>query len=157
MDIRLLTVTRLNDHLDEIWSFIDGLSDDQLRNRPSSGSWSMWEIIRHLFEVQETHVVLLTQMLVEERPDAGPMCLDNHAGDRHLGGDLRTGMKEFERQRHNLVSLLGALTAQHWQREANHPSVMHFTVEKCMEGLMRHEEYHLYELYRIFFGAGRDG
>jgi hypothetical protein len=60
-------------------------------------------------------------------------------------------VRDFAEQRVNLVSLLDALDDRQWVREAIHPTIKHFSVEKCMEGLMRHEECHLYDLYKIFF------
>ena len=151
MDLKVLIATRLNDHLDELKSFLDGLTPEQLSERPSDILLSLSSLAHHIIDVQEHYIDIVSRILLDDMPACDPSCLDDHETDltRHLSGRL----KDFEDQRRNLVSLLNALSEDHWKREGTHPDIAHYTLEKCMEELMRHEEFHFFEMYRIFFGV----
>jgi len=153
MDLKTLIATRLNDHLDELRSFVDGLTEDQLKDRGPNGRLSLADITLHLAEVQEGFVAMLSQILQEDAPVLSPPLLNNHCTRNFTDADLKPRMKEFDGQRRSLVSLLNALDDHHWKREGAHPKIQHYTVEKCLEEMMRHEESHFYEMYQIFFGA----
>jgi len=151
MDVRNIVVGRLNDHAYELDSFIDGLTPAQLRARLYNNQRSIWELALHIVELQDISIGWLARMLVEDRPSLDDMTSDEPRNPA-LDEDLFVRIKEFQEHRKNLVALLNALTDSQWKREGIHPRIRHFTVEKCMEGLMRHEEHHLYHIYNTFFG-----
>lgn len=157
MDLKRLIATRLNDHLDELGSFVDGLTDQQLQDRGPNGQLSLADITLHLAEVQEGYLAMLSQILLEDLPPLAPVPLDKHCTANAVQSDLRPRLKEFDNQRRSLVSLLNALADHHWRREGVHPTIPHYSLETCLEEMMRHEESHFYEMYQIFFGAnGRE-
>jgi len=150
-------VSRLSDHLDELKSFVDDLPQEQLWERPAADRWSMGEIVVHLIEKQDNHIEWITRMIVEDNPKLDEVQPDQHAANPVESELLRHRLKDFCDQRITLISLLNALDDVQWHREAIHPSIKHFSVEKCMEGLMRHEEYHLYDVFKIFFDVNGEG
>jgi uncharacterized damage-inducible protein DinB len=152
MDLKTLIVTRLSDHLDELQSFLKGLPDAQLQERPASDRWSIGENALHIIDMQDTYLQWVARMIVEEMPVLENGSVEQVTERRHPMEELPRRLKEFSEQRKTLLSLLNALTDQQWVREGVHPQIKHYTVEKCMEGLMRHEEYHFYEMYNMFFG-----
>jgi len=152
MEHRTLIITRLAEHGEEVRSFTQGLSEQNLKERPSPDKWSLHELVLHLIETQDIFIQRLTRLLVEEKPDIEPFEPDRARREglylvEHLEGRLAT----FTEQRATLVKLLQTLADNQWLREGKHPDIRHYTVEKCMEGLMRHEEHHLYQMYNVFF------
>ena len=152
MDLKSLIVNRLSDHLDELQSFLNGLPDEQLRERPGPDKWSIGESALHIIEVQDIYLQWVALMIVEDVPKLENGSVEKVSLDHYTVDDLPRRLKEFSEQRRNLLSLLSALTDQQWVREGIHPRINHYTIEKCMEGLMRHEEHHFYEMYNLFFG-----
>ena len=152
MNMKNIVVGRLNDHIDELDSFIDGLAPAQLRARPDTDQKSIWEIALHIVDLQDISIGWLARMLVEDLPGLEDGPNENGPDNRYFDQDLFARLKEFREHRKNLISLLNALTDSQWKKEGIHPRIKHFTVEKCVEGLMRHEEHHLYHIYNLFFG-----
>jgi len=153
MDLKNLIATRLNDHLDELRSFVDGLTSEQLSERLPDVSLSLEDIAHHLIDVQEHYVEVVSRILLEEHPRFDPSCLVSHTSENGFDRSLVSRIRGFDEQRRSLVSLLNALSEDHWKMEGLHPDIPHYTLEKCMEELMRHEEFHFFEMYRIFFGV----
>ena len=152
MDLKSLIVNRLSDHLDELQSFLNGLPEEQLRERPGPDKWSIGESALNIIEVQDLYLQWVALMIVEDVPKLERGSIEEVSDNHYIVDDLPRRLKEFSEQRRNLLSLLSALTDQQWVREGIHPHIKHYTIEKCMEGLMRHEEYHFYEMYNLFFG-----
>ncbi len=153
MDLKTLIATRLNDHLDELRSFIDGLTVEQLNERPPDVPYSLADVAQHLMDVQEHYVDIVSRILLNERPSFDPSCLENHTSHTDLAQHLAARIKDFDDQRRSLVSLLNALSEDHWNMEGSLAVIPHYTLENCMEDLMSLEEFHFYEMYRMFFGV----
>jgi hypothetical protein len=153
MDLRRLIIGRLASHPGEIQTFTDGLDEDQLRERPLPGKWSIHEITMHLAEVQDIFMERVARMLTDSKPDITPFHPDEARNNGlYLEHNFSRRVKDFAQQRTALVSLLETLRNEQWLLEGRHPEIPLYSVEKCMEGLMRHEESHLYQMYNTFFG-----
>ena len=153
MNIRHTILERLGAHIEELHSLTDGLAEEQLNKRPSEGKWSLHEIAMHLAEVQDVFVERITRILTEDKPAITPYRPEEaREKGQYFTQNFQKRIREFEVQRTTLVSLLQTLTDEQWKLEGIHPDVKHYTIEKSMEGLMRHEEHHLYQMYSIFFG-----
>ncbi len=151
-ETRILIIDRLRSHLQELQSFSNGLTEEQLKERPATGSWSIHEIAMHLVELQDVYVEQMARMLVEKQPVIIPhVC--THTNGSYLSLCFPEQIRSYMEQRKTLTSLLQSLDDKQWRREGNHPDVKNYTVEKCMESLMRHEEHHLYEMFNVFFGV----
>jgi len=154
IDNRKLIIRRLGEHAEEIESFTNGLTEGQLKERPAPGRWSLHEVAMHVVEVQDIFVERIARILVEDGPEIVPFEPDTARQEGlYLAEDLSRRMKEFYEQRKNLLGLAQTLTDEQWIREGNHPEVKHYTVEKCLEAMMRHEEHHLYQMFNLFFGT----
>jgi uncharacterized damage-inducible protein DinB len=152
MDHRNLIITRLAEHVDELRSFTQGLTEQQLKERPAKEQWSLHELVMHLIEMQDVFIQRLTKLLVEEKPTIEPFEPDDaRKRGLFLMESLEGRLATFLDQRATLVKLLQTLSEQQWQLEGVHPEIRHYTVEKCMESLMRHEEHHLYQMFNVFF------
>ena len=155
MDIRRTILERLKVHPAEIHSLTDGLSEEQLKERPAERKWSLHELTMHLCETQDVFVERAARMLTEERPQIVPYEPDEaRQNGLYFTENLTKRMREFEVQRATLISLLQTLTDAQWKREGSHPEMKHYTIEKAMESFMRHEEHHLHQMFNVFFGLG---
>jgi len=151
MDLKTLITSRLNDHLEEVRSFVDGLTEEQLADQPTNGNGSLSDIVFHLAVTQESYLRIVSRILTEDLPQVTPPPL--YDPTKQEGPGLIQRLGEFGQRRRDLVSLLNALSDHHWKREGKHPVIFHYTLEKCMEEMMRHEESHLFEMYELFFGT----
>jgi hypothetical protein len=153
MEMRTLVVRRLREHLEELESLTQGLTPELLKERPGEGRWSLHEIVMHIVETQEVFSERIARILVEERPVIalyGPDAARREGA--YLARNFSEGMATLRRQRDHLLTLLSSLTGTQWDLEGEHPEIRHYSVERCMESLMRHEEHHLYAMFNIFFG-----
>jgi hypothetical protein len=151
--LRTLIIRRLREHLEELQSLTEGLTPELLKERPGDGRWSLHEIAMHIVETQDVFGERIARMLVEERPVITPFSPDAARREGSYGKrDFTEGMTSLGRQRHNLLTLLGSLRDEQWRLEGEHPEIRHYSVERCMESFMRHEEHHLYGMFNIFFG-----
>jgi hypothetical protein len=148
-----MVLRRLREHLDELASLTEGLTPELLKERPGDGRWSLHELGMHLAEVQDVFSERVARMLVEERPEVVPFVPDAARREgSYLTRNFAEGMRRFRSQRETLLALLASLTDRQWDLEGDHPEIRHYTVERCMESLMRHEEHHLYTMFNVFFG-----
>lgn len=153
MDNRSLILERLAQHVDEIRGFTAGLAESQLGERPAPAKWSLKEIVMHLAEVQDIFIERVTRILTEENPPINPFVPDKARQEGlYLSANFEGRMKDFEAQRRNLFAIVRDISDVQWKREGDHPDVRHYTLEKCLEAMMRHEENHLLQMFNVFFG-----
>ena len=154
MDNRKLILERLAQHIDEIRGFTSGLSEGQLGERPAPTKWSLKEIAMHLVETQDVFIERVTRILTEGNPPIKPFTPDKARQEGlYLSANFEGRMKDFELQRRNLFVILQNASDAQWKREGVHPEVKHYTLEKCLEAMMRHEEHHLLQMFNVFFGV----
>jgi uncharacterized damage-inducible protein DinB len=149
-------IERLKSHPEEIRSLTNGLTDDQRKQRPAEGRWSLHELTMHLCEVQDVLIERVARMLTEDKPAISPY-KPSEAQEKgsHLTRNFDKRLKEFELQRTTLASLLETFTDEQWHLEGQHPEMKSYTIEKAMEALMRHEEHHLNQMFNVFYGMER--
>jgi hypothetical protein len=153
LNIRQTIIERLKQHVEEIHSFTNGLSSDQLKARPADDKWSLHELVLHLCEVQDVFIERLVRMLTEEGPQITPYEPDAmRRNGIYLTQNFTQRLVEFEKQRGTLTALLQSLTDDQWKLQGKHPQMKLYTIERSMEDLMRHEEHHLHQMYTVFFG-----
>jgi len=144
---------RLREHLDELESFTHGLTEEQLKERPRPSQRSLYEIALHLGRMQDAYIDRVAVMLMEKNPVLENVSVNGvpiHAED----GNSRIKLRSYIEQRKTLLALLGSLEDRQWKMEGTHPCVKNYTIEKCMEELMRREECQLFEMFSVFFGYG---
>ncbi|HCV42828.1 MAG TPA: hypothetical protein DGH68_05050 [Bacteroidetes bacterium] len=151
MNIRKALIQRLKAHAEEICTFTVGVSEERRKERPAKGKWSLHELTMHLCEVQDVFLERIARMLTEDKPAIIPYSPDEaRESGFHLTENFSKRLKEFEVQRTTLASLLETLTDEQWRLQGEHPEMKHYTIERAVEGLMRHEEHHLYGMFNLF-------
>jgi uncharacterized damage-inducible protein DinB len=149
-------VERLKSHPEEMRSLINGLTDNQRQQRPAKERWSLHELTMHLCDVQDAFIERVARMLTEDKPDISPYKpSEEQERGSHLKENFDKRLREFVLQRTTLIGLLDTLTDEQWQLEARHPEFKSYTIATAMEGLMRHEEHHLDQMFNIFYGMER--
>lgn len=152
LENRTLIIRRLRDHLDEIEGFVHGLTPQQLVEQPAPGHWSIHEIILHLAEMQAAFVDSIARMLVERKPVITPPDCSTRDDGYYLQQSFAENYRGLKEQRLTLLYLLESLDEKQWELEGEFKGIRHYSVEKCMESLMRYEEKQLYNLFNVFFG-----
>src|SRR5579862_7667354 len=126
-----MTEAELKKHLDaaekspkEVASAVSGLPDQILRYKPSSGKWSILEVLAHLADIEIVYGYRLRQMLADKDPVLAPM--DQDAWAKNLGY-LESAPAEmialYGLNRHANLKLLRRLKADDLKKSAFHPEL----------------------------------
>ena len=125
----------------------DGLTDDELRRRPSPGEWSILEVCCHLRDAAEVEGERVRRLAEEENPTLVPYDQEALARDRDYQGDdirrVRTALRAFWG---GLAYQLEGLTDAQWERAGVHPEIGRVTVRERAERQVEHGQAHLAQL-----------
>ncbi len=126
---------------------VQGLSDDDLRRRPSPDEWSILEACCHLRDAAEEEGNRIRRLVEEEQPTLVPYDQEAWARDRNYQGDdprrVRTALRAFWG---GLAYQLEALSDQEWERGGTHPEWGAVTVRSRAELEVEHAQAHLEQL-----------
>jgi len=138
------------DLIDEV---IDGLTDEELRRRPSPDEWSILEVCCHLRDAAQEEGVRIRRLVEEVEPTLEPYDQEEWARERNYQdedpGRVRTAQRAFWG---GLAYQLEGLTDEHWERAGIHPEIGRVTVRSRAERQVEHGQAHLTQLKAI-----RDG
>ncbi len=145
---------QVTDYLRQVPDLIDeaiqGLSDDELRHRPSPDDWSALEICCHLRDAAQEEGVRVRRLVEEEGPALEPYDQEVWARERNYQGDdirrVRTALRAFWG---GLAYLLEGLTDEQWERAGTHPEWGAVTVRSRAEREVEHAQAHLEQLKTI--------
>jgi hypothetical protein len=118
--------------------------------RPSPGRWSAHEHACHLAHVHRLFFDRLDMMLASPAPVITPY--DPGASDPDellLQMDLEASLRQFEADRRLLVARLRRLTAEEWQRRAEHGEYSHYSVFIMFRHLALHDFLHAYRIEEL--------
>ena len=144
---RAQTTDYLRQVPDLIDEAIQGLTDDELRHRPSPDEWSALEICCHLRDAAQEEGVRVRRLVEEEGPTLEPYDQEAWARERNYQGDdirrVRTALRAFWG---GLAYLLEGLTDEQWERGGTHPEWGAVTVRSRAELEVEHAQAHLAQL-----------
>jgi uncharacterized damage-inducible protein DinB len=124
--------------------------DEQTRNRPPSGKWSVHEHACHLAEVHSLFTSRLDRMLAEDHAlietYSPPV---EHEDGALLERTLESELRRFGAERRELVARLRALTPRDWERTADHPQYSHYTLFIMFRHMALHDHLHAYRIEEI--------
>ncbi len=142
--------TYLRQAPDLIEEALHGLSDDELRRRPSPDEWSALEVCCHLRDSAEEGGVRVRRLVEEEGPVLEPYDQEAWARERNYQGDdirrLRIALRAFWG---GLAYQLEGLSDEQWERGGTHPETGPVTVRSCAEDEVEHAQAHLEQLKAI--------
>ena len=135
---------------DLIEEALHGLSDDELRRRPSPGEWSALEVYCHLRDSAQEEGVRVRRLVEEDGPTLEPYDQEARAIERNYQGEdirrLRTALRAFWG---GLAYQLESLTDEQWERAGTHPEVGPVTVRSRAEDEVEHAQAHLEQLKAV--------
>ena len=140
---------------DEIDGLTAGLSDEQLRRRPSAPTggrpdeieWSVLEVCCHLRDSAEIEGLRIRRLVQEDDPTLEPYDQEALARDRNYQGDdigrVRTAVRAFWG---GLAYQLEGLSEADWQRAGTHPEQGPVTVAFRAQRMAEHAREHLAQM-----------
>ncbi len=144
----------ITSHLRNVPDLIDeaiqGLSDDELRRRPSPNEWSALEVCCHLRDYAEEEGVRVRRLVEEDEPALEAYDQEAWARERNYQGDgparVMTALRAFWG---GLAYLLEGLADEQWERAGNHPELGRVTVRSRAEQEVEHARAHLEQIWAI--------
>ena len=116
MEFNLLS-DQLACNAERIRGLLHGVSDEQARWRPDSGSWSMLEVVNHLYdEEKEDFPVRLTYILYHAGESWPPIDPEGWVASRHYNErDPRQSLARFLSARTESLAWLNGLVSPDWE------------------------------------------
>ncbi len=135
---------------DLIEEALQGLSDDELRRRPSPDEWSALEVCCHLRDYAQEEGVRVRRLVEEDGPTLEPYDQEARAIERSYQGEdirrLHTALRAFWG---GLAYQLEGLSDQQWERAGIHPERGAVTVRSRAERQVAHAQAHLEQMRAI--------
>jgi hypothetical protein len=121
-----------------------------LKRRPSPEKWSAHEHACHISTGDTAYLARLELMLSDPAPYIRSMfpSPEEETGSL-LKIDLDEALDQYARERARLVSRLKELTAEDWQRTAEHEALSHYSVLIMFRQLLLHEMLHAYRIEEL--------
>jgi hypothetical protein len=135
---------------DLIEEALHGLSDDELRRRPSPDEWSALDVCCHLRDSAQEEGVRVRRLVEEDGPALEPYDQEARAIERNYQDDdparVRTALRAFWG---GLAYQLESLTDEQWERGGTHPESGPVTVRSRAEDEVDHAQAHLEQIRAI--------
>ena len=121
-----------------------------LKRRPSTNKWSAHEHACHLASCDAPFLARLDLMLTDPAPYIKYMApsQEEEAGSL-LKTDLDEALDQYARGRAQLVKRLKELSAEDWQRTAEHEEYSRYSVTLMFRQLLTHEMLHAYRIEEL--------
>jgi hypothetical protein len=121
-----------------------------LKRRPSPTKWSAYEHACHLSGSVAPFLARLD--LILSTPEPYIKSIENSPEEEAgalLGIDLDEALDRYVRERASLVKRLRGLSAEDWQRTAEHEAFSHYSVWIMFRHLLNHEMLHAYRIEEL--------
>ena len=121
-----------------------------LKRRPSPAKWSAYEHACHLSQSDAPFLARLDMML--STPEPYIKTIQNSAEDEAgamLAIDLDASLDRYACERAALVTRLKTLSADEWQKTAEHEAFDHYSVWIMFRHLLNHEMLHSYRIEEL--------
>jgi hypothetical protein len=123
------------------------VAPENLKRRPAPDKWSAHE---HACHISTGHLIFLARleaMLSDPHPKIESMepSPDDEAGAL-LNVDLDEALDRYVRERALVVKRLKELSADDWQRTAEHEAFSHYSVHIMFRHMLMHEMLHAYRI-----------
>jgi hypothetical protein len=121
-----------------------------LKRRPRPGKWSAHEHACHLATIHPVVSARLDLMLTDPRPRIVPYFPSAQEEEGALlKVNLGEAMERFSNDRRQLVDRLHTLSADDWQRTADHGEYSHYSVFIMFRHLAMHDMFHAYRIEEL--------
>ena len=131
----------------DLVGLVEGLSDEQLSQKPAADEWSMRDHVAHFYDAQEMLDTRLELMLEHDDPELAAMAIYEDAGEDEGRPDTTVGLlSEFLNLRARSITLLEGLPLKDLWRTGVHTEFGRITVLRQVAYLAYHEQTHLPEI-----------
>lgn len=141
---------RLNTQYLAIEHITGPLTDEQYRQRPPSGKWSVQENLAHLLSYQPVFMQRVELILNNDNP-----VFLRYVGDEDLlflywRTQPRSALlARLETDRAGILALIGGLSASQLERRGTHTVYGNFSVQDLIEMFLLHEAHHMYTVFQL--------
>ena len=133
-----------------IIGLIREVAPQNLKRRPTPNKWSAHEHACHISIGQEVFLSRLELMLSDPLPQIKSMepSPEEEAGSL-LDVDLDEALSFYVQERERTVKRLKELSAEDWQRTAEHEAFSHYSVSIMFRHMLTHEMLHAYRIEEL--------
>lgn len=151
-------VTSLQDHARAIESLTRGISAEHARWKPNADSWSILEVINHLYdEEREDFRVRLNLILHRPNDPVPPIRPVEWVTERAYNErDLETSVKNFLDERANSVSWLKSLGSPNWEASIPTPWGGTMRAGDMFAAWVAHDVLHLRQLVELHYALVKE-
>jgi hypothetical protein len=150
MPLSTSILTRLQYQHQALPELIDGLSEQQLKQRINPDKWSAFENIAHLAAYQPTFIVRMERIAVEEAPSFERYVAEKDPGfPVYLNYPLQTILEYIPLRAAIITTQLTHLDEAGLLRVALHPKYGRLTVTQWTQFYLLHEAHHLFTIFML--------
>jgi hypothetical protein len=143
-------LNRLTNQPDALDHLLFSLSEAQIRQRPESGKWSIFENMAHLGRYQEVFLERLQQIIVGDMPSFSRYDADNDPGFSYWAElSLQELAERLRGERLTLNAFISILREEQLGYVGLHPAYGPMTVEGWTEFFLLHEAHHLFTILKL--------
>lgn len=127
-----------------------GLMETQIRQKPPSGKWSVYENIAHLGRYQQIFRERMEIIIVEESPGFDRYVAENDSGfSDWLNRSVDKLLRDYRKDREGILHFVSQLSANQMQRAGIHPVYGLMTMEGWAEFFLLHEAHHFFTIFKL--------
>lgn len=135
---------------DQVRQLVAGLSEQQLRFRPSPEEWSIKEVMAHLRDTTDLAQYRLRRILTEDNPLLPAFEPDKTARERnYMENPADQILPAFQERRRQLLEALRGLREADWQRTGVREGLGQMTLSEVVERMAEHDLNHLEQMRRV--------
>jgi uncharacterized damage-inducible protein DinB len=142
--------TRLEYQHQALFEILEGVADEQIRQHPVPGKWSVFEQIVHLTTYQHLFLHRVTDILNLHNPhfatyvaDQDPLFLDYALKS---SADI---IRDLVATRRTLCAMFDNLDTMDWKRPGTHAKFGTLDLGGWLQAFLLHEAHHLYAIFLL--------
>lgn len=143
--------SRLSTQAAIISSLIQNVSQDQARWKPGSDTWSILEVINHLYDEEREDFRQRLDLILHQ--PGRPWPPNDPAGwvseRQYNRRELKASLDDFLKERERSLAWLNGLGASNWQNVYEHPSAGPITAEDMLAAWAAHDLLHIRQLVEL--------
>lgn len=150
MPLSASVCSRLQNQHEAIYDLLNGISEDELRQRINKDKWSPFEQVAHLVSYQPVFLQRLQIIQQENDPLFDRYVADNDpAFIACCKRSLKELLNDLAAQRTLIINHLMILTGAAISKTGRHPKYGLLTVAEWTEFFLLHEAHHLFSIFML--------
>ncbi|HVU55094.1 MAG TPA: DinB family protein [Puia sp.] len=155
MPLSASILTRLQHQHEALTELIEGLTEQQLKQRINPDKWSAFEHIAHLAAYQPMFLARLERIAAEETPSFEPPAFERYVAEKdprfhaYLGHSLEKLTHLIPIMVQAIITHLIALDDDALLRTGLHPRYGKLTVTQWTQFYLLHEAHHLFTIFML--------